>query len=763
MNDPQPFDMFGVGQKPPESNPVIQPQLLERLKRGKDDGDNIVVELIQNLADSIIAVFSHEGGVIGWGLEVINDFIEGIPILGDIYALLRKLITGQGDAVIPEILADARATLEKIPIIGDLMEIISGVEDGNLNDVGTWVNNLLSNLGGLGRNTNRILLELQAKLAEGATFSDTFDRPNSGSISSATYPWVTGGQGSALEIMENAARLNGLVGLGAGIRYAICPVKAGDNDVSVSVGVNNKGISPLAMTTLFLRANADLTEFVYANIYRDRVYIGRGTRSGNTWTFNDWKPNTAVRISEGSLIEFQAEGTTYRLINNGETLLSHTDTSGYPIDLAHRTVGFAQETRFVAIIPAFSWGIVAFTMRSQIRLTAVETAVTKATTAATDVAALGSTVVDVARTVDQLVGERDGETSNGASYYWNFGSLGQGYTLTMFNHSDNPHQIGITPQGFADVLNAGAIQSSMWTQVDKVLTNDAQKVSVVIGNGTTLDASTAVIMRCNLGRTEFVMANIDKDFIQFYRCTSLSSTAAVSSTAMGPAMNHGGLGAGTTFSFTCVGQTFAAYRNGNLLGTFTNVGTPTAVGVAFRHCGLYFKQTAGFFTIEPPRIASFSISDYIVAQYKGTGFRLQRNNVAQVSVGTGQYPMVANIYDVIVGSPNVTVLDLGRGRVKIKKPGWYTFAVRISYATIAGTATQYVACLFKEGDGVGQAIVAKGPDIAGSNVYAAAGVFTEYCFENDIVQPGLYLGNARSIVGSLDGASTYFTGALTSN
>lgn len=44
----------------------------------------------------------------------------------------------------------------EVPIVGDLIEILSGVEDGNLDDVGTWVNNLTSGLGNVQQMVNQI-------------------------------------------------------------------------------------------------------------------------------------------------------------------------------------------------------------------------------------------------------------------------------------------------------------------------------------------------------------------------------------------------------------------------------------------------------------------------------------------------------------------------------------------------------------------------------------------------------------------------------
>ena len=342
---------------------------VEKQKYSEDFVQNIT-QVNQTLTSLSKYLISMQKGIDDLGrdiFEVIGDFVDELIIL---FGGGTGLDFGL-DGLVPVV----QKLIGNIPILADLIEILSGIEDGNVNDVGTFINRLLENIfGGFG-NANRVLLELQAKLSEGATFHDTFDRPNSTTLGNG---WIQGGNGSELQIIDNAARINGPASYGEGRRYAICPKVADQNDMAVSVGVNNKGVAQGACTTIILHSNADMTEFVYANLFLARFYIGRGTRSGNNWTFNDWKSSVdQKRLTEGGMVEFTAKNNTYKLSCNGSTLVEHNDTSDFPRDENHRYSGFAQQTT-IFVLPAFSWGVVAYTMRSQVVLTAVQSAITKA-------------------------------------------------------------------------------------------------------------------------------------------------------------------------------------------------------------------------------------------------------------------------------------------------------------------------------------------------------------------------------------------------
>ncbi len=225
----------------------------------------------------------------------------------------------------------------------------------------SFIESFVRGLFGLTSSHSTAIAELEARLATGASFSDNFNRANAPVLG---IGWIQGGAGQGLGIIDYAARLDNTALVPAiGIRYAICPQAMTSNDQVVSAIVNPAGVMDGCPTALFVRANAGLTEFVYANVWKTKIYLGRGTRSGNTWTFSDWK--SADRgVSEADTVELVASGTTYQVNINGANVLEYTDTSGYPVDSSHRTIGFSSETRFQGIIPNYSWGLAGFAARS---------------------------------------------------------------------------------------------------------------------------------------------------------------------------------------------------------------------------------------------------------------------------------------------------------------------------------------------------------------------------------------------------------------
>lgn len=416
-----------------------------------------------------------------------------------------------------------------VPILGDLIEILSGVEDGTVDDVGSWVNNLVANLTGLGKNTNRAIMEIQAKLAEGAKFSDTFDRADN--HTSLGNGWIQGGEGEGLGIIDNAARLDNRDGVLAstGRRYAICPQTADDDDCTVAAGVNNAGVAIDAMTSLFIRSNSSLTEFVFANIYGKSVYMGRGTRSGNTWSFTDWTSKTSgINIPEGALIELQADGADYSLSVNGSTLLSHTDVSGYPIDASHRTVGFASETRtsgLGGLLRSFSWGLVAFTMRSTVVLTAIDSAFSNAAAAVTaandasdaaDTAVVAATdatdtAVGVANTVNEYISGDEAAGVDGQSYYASF----PGPDIDPIWVTTTPGEVSIN--GGALGINSSGSEGTFAYRFNAAVDTDDMAVKCVLtsaGVDYANDAHTTLYARLASGGGSFVYCKLFKDRIE---------------------------------------------------------------------------------------------------------------------------------------------------------------------------------------------------------------------------------------------------------
>ncbi|WP_067565776.1 hypothetical protein [Nocardia acidivorans] len=225
---------------------------------------------------------------------------------------------------------------------------------------GSFVDEFLKRIFGITSAHGTAISNLENRLAMGATFHDNFNRADANVLGNG---WVQGGAGQELGIIDYAARLRG--GTNTGVRYAICPQTMSDDDHSVAVIVNPKGVMDGCPTSLFVRANADMTEFVVAHVWKRRIQLGRGTRNGNSWTFTKWE-EAQRGVNESDTVEVIATGTSYRVMVNRTTALEYTDSTGYPVDAQHRSVGFSQETRFQGIIPNWSWGLAAFTARSGI-------------------------------------------------------------------------------------------------------------------------------------------------------------------------------------------------------------------------------------------------------------------------------------------------------------------------------------------------------------------------------------------------------------
>ena len=733
---------------------------VEKQKYSEDFVQNIT-QVNQTLTSLSKYLISMQKGIDDLGrdiFEVIGDFVDELIILfGGGTGLEFGL-----DGLVPVV----QKLIGNIPILADLIEILSGIEDGNVNDVGTFINRLLENIfGGFG-NANRVLLELQAKLSEGATFHDTFDRPNSPTLGNG---WIQGGNGSELQIIDNAARINGPASYGEGRRYAICPKKADQNDMAVSVGVNNKGVAQGACTTIILHSNANMTEFVYANLFLARFYIGRGTRSGNNWTFNDWKSSVdQKRLTEGGMVEFTAKNNTYKLSCNGSTLVEHNDTSDFPRDENHRHSGFVQQTT-IFVLPAFSWGIVAYTMRSQVVLTPVDEYVGLKTAAAVAelseeggvISELSGTVSAVADTVARLVGEQGGEGSNGINYYHNFRGMPQGDTLTMFTHQ-SPGVIGINNQNLCVPIIGGAVEARMWSQ--NKLTADDQEISVVIGQASSFDTFTEVHLRVSDNGSVGVSMRIGNGYVAVGKWSAGSTGGPLNSwTQFGDSMGfkHNN---GDTFTLRAKGEVYTVLRNYSEIGSRTNTGAATQKGPTFRKYGLLFRQTAGLFTVVPPRISSMSANDYIVPDFRGTGFRMIRSSAAAKPDTNGdQMYLPSNTFDSIVESGGMTdsmITDMTDARVTIPKDGFWHFDAQIAFNSNTGSGGRYTISLFRTKPGEGPARIVRGQDKQGTQVYNADVHASFYCRAGDTVHLGVHTSSGRGIVGGADGSATYFAGFL---
>ncbi|WP_054246372.1 DUF7257 domain-containing protein [Rhodococcus opacus] len=660
-----------------------------------------------------------------------------------------------------------------VPIIGDLLEILSGVEDGTLDDVGSWVNNLIANLTGLGKNTNRILMELQAKLAEGAKFTDTFDRANNSS--SLGNGWVQGGGGAHLGILDNAARIDNSGGILAptGRRYAICPQTADSDSMTVAAGVNNAGVAVGAMTTLFIRANAALTEFVFANVYGKSVYMGRGTRTGTTWTFTDWtsKP-TGVTIPEGALIELQANGNNYVLTCNGQTLLSHLDSSGYPVDASHRTVGFSSETRQVGLFKQFSWGLVAFTLRSAVQLTALSTASTNASAALGTANSANNTAIDAntnagtaleaaisaASTLAEFTAREEGGQNSGTVITETFPTSPFG---AQWGVSDAT-QIGIQ-NAMANILNSSTTPGNYGLRHTTAMVTDDHMAKIVIGQTGTNTAPTRILIRCASGGSSFVHCSVYANKIEIGRGSGAYGTYATPWATLNSVTPK----AGNTVEFRAVGNQYFVMLNGIQVLTYTDSGNTATVGASNRFVGLVFNRTdISIIWYRGCGVSSFSGADVKPTAMIGKGFGLYRASTSPITLtgSTTMHVLADAVFDNRrFTEQGCTVYTVGDGTVIINTEGWWAFAMNFEINndnTDEALVKQAIPSLYWSPTFSDPRVPIRYGGGATDNP-AIGATFLVYLREGEVVQPGIS-AERDTVIGNATGSLTYFEGTLVS-
>ncbi|MEU3476405.1 hypothetical protein [Rhodococcus sp. NPDC006774] len=282
--------------------------------------------------------------------------------------------TPSGDLNLLGMVFDALATMvEDIPIIGDIVGFVAS-------------------LFGNSSASNARIARLETIVSKGSSGYDDFNRADTGSAlgrgPQMTADWVQGGNGEQLRISGRAARLvEGSLAPAQGRRWARYPTPASSSTMTADTICDDKNIDTSACTTLIVCANEAFTEGIYANVFGTGVYLGKFTRSGTSWSFNDFSggSNAVYKIGTAERIELRASGSgLYQLVVENSVVASAEDTS-FPIDAAHRYCGFAIQM----VIPfpfnyQYGWGLSAFSMKSEAgTFTAIEAVETVANGAAT--------------------------------------------------------------------------------------------------------------------------------------------------------------------------------------------------------------------------------------------------------------------------------------------------------------------------------------------------------------------------------------------
>ncbi|OZF09800.1 hypothetical protein CH300_00015 [Rhodococcus sp. 15-1154-1] len=284
-----------------------------------------------------------------------------------------------------------------VPIVGDLVEAITGIEDGDYSDLGTWVGLLFGRDASLASRVSAI----ENKLAVGSEYYDNFKRGDNDSVLGSPEPgvvppWVQFGDGEALGIHDQAAQMTRSAFPDDGIRYARCPFLATSANYEVGVVVHPRGTPNQPRTTIYGRCNADMTEGVYVDFFGNKTRIGRFTRSGLTVNRTQWGPDYPKAYSNSSTPKLRMIGTRYQVIIDDVVIIDHPDTSSFPVDMAHVTSGFSVQCwTAILAVPQWSAGLAAFAVRN-----ADQSAIAQAVQQANNAEAAAGAVLGIAENAD---------------------------------------------------------------------------------------------------------------------------------------------------------------------------------------------------------------------------------------------------------------------------------------------------------------------------------------------------------------------------
>lgn len=304
------------------------------MQRGIDEADDTIFDDIKQLVDEIIILLG--GGTLG------EDSNFGMAVTALVSAMVDWIGT--------------------VPIIGDIIRFIASLF-GNSAAHGSRIGNL------------------ELKMAKGQSFFDDFNRTNSANVITpprAGETWKQGGAGQGLGIKERAARIDNQVLNASGRRWAQAPKAASSDTMTVEVIINDAGIAETVYTEIYVRASDNLEAFVYGRASKTGVSLGRGTRSGNTYTYTQWKAAADYKIGEAESFivaaDFDESGKPrYRVLVNGAIVCEYVDeTVSHAIGPTRRESGFSSETRaFPPFGDRFSWGLAAYAMKSEVDPSAI--------------------------------------------------------------------------------------------------------------------------------------------------------------------------------------------------------------------------------------------------------------------------------------------------------------------------------------------------------------------------------------------------------
>lgn len=597
--------------------------------------------------------------------------------------------------------------VENIPILGDIIEAITGREDSDPNDIGSQINKLKSWVGGLFGFRTSIASRVSAiegKIATGAEFFDDFNRGDADVLGNG---WTQGGDGQPLGIRDQAAAIiQGGIIAQAGRRWAKSKQAASGDTFTVSMVTHPVAPSRYAQTWLMARMNADFTEGLAVRMVSGKCWISRVSRSSptsNSWNLVDVATNTAKSYSQSATVEFKGEETVLQVIIDSVIVLSATDTV-HAIDASHRENGFAEQTTTQALgtFPEYSGALASYSLKSVAALQSVSvTAQTVATATVAPVASAvtaGSTGAAQPVDADPVVYAATKAVSDATAT-----ALQQSTTTAI--QLQQQTQTQNAGKGVNKVLTfsgTGPLSSTDWTantlltqsssqmalsgaasdglylaRANYQFATDDQAVTFKLGDNANNDQFTYIILRASADGRTGVALRISASSLSIGTIAFGNDGDTVSgfSTAQSVSRTQRSSDNG---EFRAVGTSFVVLINGNAALSYS--GALGSVGSSWRNAAVIKQRQTLTFVYYSFNLSSFGMYDFGVVGSAITnriGARITRVSTSPVnfSLGNGSTALVpSNFYSATDFAQGMTITDITTGKVRADIDNWYEFS-----------------------------------------------------------------------------------------
>lgn len=650
---------------------------------------------------------------------------------------------------------DLAAALAKIPIIGDIIEILTGKEDGDLNDLGTWVHNLLGNL------WKALTSPLVWVSHISATSPNLLANPNFSDANalSGLTDWAFDpgedhdgdGSGSAKALGHNVFLLSNEIAvvaghkfdIGAWTQYSGVTATAAANSIRVSVIGYLNGAQVTASMVAGVASpsgTADWTHLsgsytVPAGVDTVRVQLGvtADMSAGTVWfdTINAHKTGNMP----GNLVQ----GIT------GAVSTIVQDVQGVLNNIVAGLLGFGN-TLYDAVIGDAN--TVTYNLNDTIA--AMQAAISTLQNSASYVANAGnSDFVSWASAADA--------SSLGAAWSQTYGGTGTGV-------------LGIVSGRAAWKDFSDNSRSCVAVYTAKQTTTDYQKIGVAFASAPNdwyggNDALNYIGGRVNAAGSTYVYVMLGPDTCE------LGCTVAGTTTVFGSVPGFK-FKSGASYWLECgtVGgvNIFKVWENDRVIKTYTDSGHVSAYGADYRYVGVgssYFGSSLLHTT--PGAMAAFAFSDNTPAPVLGSGFRRYRSSGTGVSQASGVHLLASNFFDTAERITTDLTYDGGsNNKLTMSVAGWYLVKVQLALSDWIHGGQSIQALLYKNG-----AVVAAGAETFGTAALGAAtgggsnfgGTFIVYCDPGDYVQIGCNASTSLTVTGGPSGTQCHFEAVFVNN